>query len=416
MVQRPLFSSPQPAACGLQPTFRVLARLVLLVLLLAAAGPAQAETKADDLLQEGKRLYSLAQFEQALGVFQRAVVAGAGRVTLAQVHLYKGLCEAELGDKRKARKSLGAALDLAPDLALGPRKFKRSACKLLDQVRKSRRGRLRVEADQAGAVVKLDGKEVGTVPFEGEVPAGAHQLVVVSADGSLGYSGKIMVQPRVLNRMVLALKRFGGLLSVYSSPRGAEILVDGELTSLTPVDDIALAAGVHEVTVRLLGYLEQTRTIELRAGQQVRLDLELKREVPAQEGAAQSDATRAEGQPRSIWSRKRVWTWVALGAAGASAIAAGAVWGSAKSDHDEYLSTSDIDRFYELESQIDDKLLASNIMWGVTGALGATAVVLFFLEGRQSSKSSYGVGSTAGAFHMVPVVGPSPGIVLDGRF
>jgi len=386
------------------------------LLVTALSGMARAGEQADGLLKEGIRQYSLAQFEQALSTLRRAEAAAASRITRAQVHLYQGLCQAELGNVRRARRSFAAALDLAPHMWLDPRKFKRSACHLFDKVRKSRRGKLRVEADRAGAVVKLDGKDVGTVPFEGEVSAGLHRLDVLSADGSLGYSGKIQVQPRVLNRLVLALKPLGGRLSVQSSPRGAEIRVDGELTSLTPANDLPLKPGMHDVTVSLSGYQEQTRVLELRAGEQVRLDLELRPKVSRPAVPARAKSTAESNPPPGLWSRSRLWTWVALGAAGASAITAGAVWGSAKSDHEEYISTKDLDRFNELQGQIDDKLLASNIMWGVTGVLAATATVLFFLEGRHASRRSPDVGSTAGTTYLMPVMGPTPGMMLEGHF
>ena len=406
MAHRPMLSFLQPAACSLKPA--------LLVLLLAAASPAHAGGQAEDLLQEGKRLYALAQFEEALAALQKAAAAGGPMPTRTQVHLYQGLCQVELGDTRQARESFGAALDLAPDMKLDPRKFKRNACQLFAEVRSGRQGVLRVEASQAGGKVKLDGKEVGTVPYEGKVSAGPHRLEVRSADGSLGYVGTIQVKPRVQNNLVLELRPTGGRVSVSSSPRAAEILLDGELTSLTPTNDIPLQPGVHEVTVRLSGYQEQTRTLEIRAGEQVRLDLELK-PLPAQEDAPPSQATSPEpaGEQDSapgFWSRRRIWTWVALGTAGASAIAAGAVYGSASSDHEEYTTTQDRDRFYELESQIDDKLLASNILWGVTGALAATAVVLFFVEGRGSPDAK------AQAIHLAPLVGQQTGLVLEGRF
>ncbi len=84
--------------------------------------------------------------------------------------------------------------------------------------------------------------------------------------------------------------------------------------------------------------------------------------------------------------RRRFWTWVALGAAGALAVSALVVGLSAQSKFDEVedsgckpnCSNDDVD-------SIRARAIATDVLWGTALAAGITAGVLFFLEGRGGS-------------------------------
>ena len=108
--------------------------------------------------------------------------------------------------------------------------------------------------------------------------------------------------------------------------------------------------------------------------------------------------------------RRRIWTWVTAGGAVAAAVVAIAVGVSARSDHDEFMTTNDPKRFYELESTINDKVRATNAMWGVAGAAAVASLVLFFVEGRPARDIQKATKTTsASGLRLAPDVRRSAG-------
>ncbi|HSE61152.1 MAG TPA: PEGA domain-containing protein [Candidatus Saccharimonadales bacterium] len=59
----------------------------------------------------------------------------------------------------------------------------------------------------------------------------------------------------------------GGLIQFRSTPPGANVLVDGKQQTIKTPDRLNLAAGTHDVTMRLNGYREWKRTVSLAPGQ-----------------------------------------------------------------------------------------------------------------------------------------------------
>ncbi len=57
-----------------------------------------------------------------------------------------------------------------------------------------------------------------------------------------------------------------GLLTVTSTPDGAEVLVDGIVAGKTPLVEYKLSAGQHTLFVRKSGYQESEKNISVRAG------------------------------------------------------------------------------------------------------------------------------------------------------
>jgi hypothetical protein len=68
----------------------------------------------------------------------------------------------------------------------------------------------------------------------------------------------------------------GATLSVTSKPEGAAIVLDGKNTGkLTPSQFSALKPGTHNVTLQRTGYLEQSSSVSIEAGQASTLNLAL---------------------------------------------------------------------------------------------------------------------------------------------
>ncbi|MGC1943662.1 MAG: PEGA domain-containing protein, partial [Candidatus Acidiferrales bacterium] len=65
-------------------------------------------------------------------------------------------------------------------------------------------------------------------------------------------------------------------VAVHSTPDGAEIYLDGQLIGSTP-STLELPAGNHELSVRLSGYQDWTRSMRVLSGSEINLDAKLEK-------------------------------------------------------------------------------------------------------------------------------------------
>jgi hypothetical protein len=169
-------------------------------------------------------------------------------------------------------------------------------------------------------------------------------------------------------------------LTVRCDDPDARVLLDGQDRGRLPFWS-QLPAGTYRLEVRSLdGQRSASRTITLQPGQRrvERFDLAV---LPI--------------RPRP--SPRRIWTWVAGGAALGCGVAALAVGLSARSAHSnwkqllpQWESASDPVGQKQLEAQlleqqrsIERRALATNVLIGAAAGLAVTSVILFFVETRR---------------------------------
>jgi anti-sigma-K factor RskA len=209
-------------------------------------------------------------------------------------------------------------------------------------------------------------------------------------------------------------------LAVSADLDGAVVVVDGKVIGAAPLR-ARLGVGQHVVEVRREGAVYQT-SVELSLGRpaSVRAVLRRAEPFPAAAGSRRQDAP-------SFWGRRRLWTWVAAGAAVAVSAASIGVWASANSTHkNEFTSMlKEYDpgapdarvQFAELESKagsISDRVLAARVLAGVAGGLAISAAVLLYFEGRPSPERSAGRGLQS--VRVAPLWGEAAGATVVGRF
>jgi PEGA domain len=220
---------------------------------------------------------------------------------------------------------------------------------------------------------------------------------------------------RVRDRLVL--------LAVSADLDGAVVVVDGEVIGAAPLR-ARLGAGQHVVEVRREGAVYQT-SVELSRGRPASVRAVLRRAEPFPAAAGRDPARRRQDAP-SFWGRRRLWTWVAAGAAVAVSAASIGVWASANATHkNEFTSMwNEYDpdapdarvQFAELESKagsISDHVLAARVLAGVAGGLAISAAVLLYFEGRPSPERSVGRGQSV---RVAPLWGEAAGVTVVGRF
>ncbi|WP_337844547.1 PEGA domain-containing protein [Thermus sp.] len=126
-----------------------------------------------------------------------------------------------------------------------------------------------------GAEAYLDGRLQGRTPLILSVNPGRHEVEFRMA-GYQPYRATVNPRPgervQILAQLV-PLPRTG-TLSLRSTPSGAEVYLDGALRGRTPLD-LTLPEGRYGVELRLAGYEPYRATVQVRAGETVRLEARL---------------------------------------------------------------------------------------------------------------------------------------------
>jgi tetratricopeptide (TPR) repeat protein len=212
-------------------------------------------------------------------------------------------------------------------------------------------------------------------------------------------------------------------LLVSSEPRGAEVGVDGRPRGKTPFV-IALPPGSYAVTLALPGHATAARQVDLSLEAYAVVDVTL-RPAPAGATAATAAAGTAfapaaaqpalappapagpspgtrkpdlsapapdpltadlppPGKPPPPPGKRRVWTWVATGAAVVAA-GAGAYYGMTAQQKSDQLRDGTYWTAGEATALAEDAKSAqknANVLYGVAAGAAAAGVTLFFVEGR----------------------------------
>jgi hypothetical protein len=215
----------------------------------------------------------------------------------------------------------------------------------------------------------------------GDTPRAEKYFVAAMTHDPLLEPDPFRIKPDLVALYKKTRDRQRATLRVEATRSDAVVLVDGSPSGHPPLR-LALPIGKHRVEVHSKdGEHKQSWELVLPPGATV--------QVSAQLGPLPKKPTRSkpkpEPKPEPGPHRRRLWTWIAAGGALASAAVAGGLWASVQSDLSEYddPATPDEDAL-ALEDPIRRKVLATNVMIGLGGALAATAVVLFFVEGRES--------------------------------
>jgi hypothetical protein len=138
-----------------------------------------------------------------------------------------------------------------------------------------------VSTDPAGADVFINGaKQSGQTPVTLPLAAGDYKLTL-RLQGYDPYSTAVQVKDNAQTELALKLSaRSNGRLAwaqVDTMPKGAEILVDGTPTGKTTPSRVELPIGLHTVTLRLAGFKEVRRAVEVSDGGTVTVAAWLKR-------------------------------------------------------------------------------------------------------------------------------------------
>ena len=166
----------------------MLSAAVPLVALLLTGTPVAKGGKDVPKLEQGQKLFNK-------GDFDAAAIEGGDPATVEKVQLLRAQCLAARQDFAHAEEAFALALDANPETSLDPTRVDPTVVKLLESVRARLTGSLIVNSTPPGAVLVLDGKEVGAAPQTIAAPAGKHKLEAKWGEGPL-QAMELQVRPR----------------------------------------------------------------------------------------------------------------------------------------------------------------------------------------------------------------------------
>ena len=125
--------------------------------------------------------------------------------------------------------------------------------------------------------------------------------VSASAEGYHPMTRRVEVDQADSQRVAMVLQPLPGLVTLESTPPGARVTVDGEVLGATPLVDIALAAGEHQLRVEAERYLPVGQTLQV-TGRNTAQSLALSLDPAWAEVTVDSDPQGAtilvDGEPR----------------------------------------------------------------------------------------------------------------------
>jgi serine/threonine protein kinase len=121
-----------------------------------------------------------------------------------------------------------------------------------------------------GAEVFINGaKQAGQTPVNLPLAAGNFNMVV-RLSGYEPYIGQVQVKDNIQTTMDVPLKARAesrvAWAQVITTPKGAEIFVDGSATGQTSPARVQIPAGAHHLVMRLAGYQPSKRAVEVSEG------------------------------------------------------------------------------------------------------------------------------------------------------
>jgi hypothetical protein len=140
-------------------------------------------------------------------------------------------------------------------------------------------GQLTINSTPEGAEVHIDGRgdPSWVTPFNLAGLAPGQHTVIVTRAGYSSETRNIDVTSGSKSFLVVQLAALTATTAITSEPTGAQIFIDGKDTGrLTPAQFAIDKSGTHTFLVRKQGYLDETSTANLQAGQVFRYAPSLK--------------------------------------------------------------------------------------------------------------------------------------------
>ena len=140
-------------------------------------------------------------------------------------------------------------------------------------------GSARIDSDPSGAQLSIDGQPVGSTPVTKNQLASGKHIIRLTKENYFDFETSIEIADGQNFNETYKLKANFGLLSVISSPSGADVIIAGENRRLgeTPLRDLKLPAGTYTIKVEKDLYESYEMPVSLMIGGERKLEPSLRR-------------------------------------------------------------------------------------------------------------------------------------------
>ena len=147
-----------------------------------------------------------------------------------------------------------------------------------------------IATEPAGATVLVDGENAGTTPATLDILEGDRQLILQLPAYS-DYQQDLLVEAGAAQDLgTVVLQPAAGLLSLASTPSGANVTLNGEFQGQTPLEVAVSPGRDHRLVLSRPGYRRHSETINMAAGSSDEKTVRLR----AQLGQVRFDVTPAD--------------------------------------------------------------------------------------------------------------------------
>lgn len=157
-------------------------------------------------------------------------------------------------------------------------------------------GAMQVDSTPQGAQIQLDGRgDPGwTTPLNLSGVSPGRHTISVSKSGFAAETRTVDIASGSRSVLTLHLAPINALMVIGSTPAGAEILLDGKSTGKLTPSQFAVEKGSHTLVLRKQGFLDETTSAELGAGQNFQF-------APALRALGNADEIRSVGKLKKIF-------------------------------------------------------------------------------------------------------------------
>jgi hypothetical protein len=130
-------------------------------------------------------------------------------------------------------------------------------------------GSVQIDSTPSGAQIQLDGRSDPSwvTPFSLSGLSPGQHTVSVSKPGFSGDARTVEIASGSRTALALHLVPVNALMVVNSTPAGADVTLDGKSTGRVTPAQFAVEKGAHTLALRKQGYLDETTSADLSAGQ-----------------------------------------------------------------------------------------------------------------------------------------------------
>ncbi len=157
-------------------------------------------------------------------------------------------------------------------------------------------GSVQIDSNPPGAQIQLDGGSDPSwvTPFSLSGLSPGQHSISVSKSGYTGEARTVSVASGSRAAVALHLTSINALMVVNSTPAGADVILDGKSTGHVTPFQLAVEKGAHTLVLRKQGYLDETTSADLGAGQNFQF-------APALRALGNADDIRSVGKFKKMF-------------------------------------------------------------------------------------------------------------------